>query len=154
MSQNELASNLQVNQSFLSAIENGKSPLPVEKETRLLEIFGLKDFSGFIIRDNVSVSGANLSATQELSESDLFNQLLSRFHEHAHRREGDSEHHEHHQRIHLLEERVDRLLERIDELMDNNNELMCRNNELMKINNMLQEQSIKLREEMDTMRKI
>ena len=32
MSQGELASQLQITQSFLSAIENGKSPLPIEKE--------------------------------------------------------------------------------------------------------------------------
>ena len=81
MSQNELANLLQMTQSFLSAIENGKSPLPVEKEDRLCEIFGLQNLNDYIVD---AKGGEGDKKIAELTDSDLFNQLLNRFHKQAH----------------------------------------------------------------------
>lgn len=123
MSQSELAHLLQITQSFLSAIENGKSPLPPEKEARIMEIFGIADLSEYTIELTPAQPEAPAKSIADMSEGDLFNQLLSRFHEHAHKKDGAAEHHSHHDRIALLEERNDRLMERNDSLMQRNDRL-------------------------------
>ncbi|MCH5225722.1 MAG: helix-turn-helix transcriptional regulator [Muribaculaceae bacterium] len=131
MSQSELAQQLQMTQSFLSAIENGKSPLPIEKEERLCEIFGLTNLNDYVV-DKRQGSDPTMA---EMTDSDLFNQLLSRFHKQAHSAESEHHHHDHHHRIEELEERVERLF--------------CRNDELMKRNAGLAEDNDRLRREID-----
>lgn len=128
MSQNELAQKLQITQSFLSAIENGKSPLPPEKEERMLEIFSLPDLKQYTSETLSPAEAARQLA--EMTDSDLFNQLLQRFHTHAHNRENDSHHNEHHERISVLEEQNSALLERIDRMMERNDNLATKNDDL------------------------
>lgn len=123
MSQIELAQQLQITQSFLSAIENGKSPLPPEKEARILELFSIGDITPYLI-DNQSTQDMPGKGLEAMSDTDLLNQLLSRFHEHAHRKDSDEDHHgQHHDRITVLEERNDMLMARNDSLAAKNDAL-------------------------------
>lgn len=139
MSQGELAQLLQIPQSFLSAIENGKSPLPPEKESKLLEIFKLDSFKEFMTGPQAAVADSPTSSFAGMTEGELFNQLLSRFHEHAHRNDQSGEsHHDHHERIAVLEERNDRLMLRNDQLLERNDRLSAEND--------------RLREEIDSLR--
>ena len=127
MSQNELANLLQMNQSFLSAIENGKSPLPIEKEERLRELFGSENLNAYIIEERRGRNEQDLTA---MTDSDLFNQLLSRFHKQAHSEEHEHHHHDHHQKIDDLQKKVDSLFLRIEALMTRNDTLSLENDRL------------------------
>ena len=142
MSQSELANILQMTQSFLSAIENGKSPLPIEKEEKLCEVFGLKDLSEYATDRKGDTEEKKLT---EMTDSDLFNQLLSRFHKQAHSAETEHHHHGHHQRIEDLEERVESLFAR-------NEALMIRNDRLSSDNDRLREEIDGYRKEIDRLR--
>lgn len=127
MSQSELASQLQMTQSFLSAIENGKSPLPVEKEEKLREIFGLNSLGGYILDKK---GGEEEKKLTEMTDSDLFNQLLNRFHKQAHSEESDSHHHNHHQDIEDLENKLESMFVRNEALMLRNDKLTADNDKL------------------------
>lgn len=141
MSQNELAHLLQINQSFLSAIENGKSPLPIEKEEKLREIFGIDSLEEYVIKSTHESS----TPLNDMTDSDLFNQLLNRFHQQAHSGENEHHHHDHHERIEALQKKVDSLFER-------NNSLMERNDQLWEENNRLRSQIDSYRSEIDSLR--
>ena len=127
MSQRELAQELQINQSFLSAIENGKSPLPIEKEERLCEIFDIENLSDFKVKRKENAVAENLN---DLTDSDLFNQLLNRFHRQAHSAEDHLHHEEHHQHTKQLEEKLESLFERNERLMERNDRLSSENDRL------------------------
>lgn len=157
MNQGELARELQVTQSFLSAIENGKSPLPPEKESRLLEIFGLDNLDDYIIDDPVSPDVSRKMS--DMTDSDLFNQLLQRFHQQAHSKEGHHHHHDHHERIDSLQIQVEKLFERNENLMARNDRLAescdnlrSDNDRLRKENDALRATADRLREEIDNLR--
>lgn len=122
ISQNELAQKLQINQSFLSAIENGRSPLPQEKENRLVEIFPDIDLSAFVI-DSERDASKNVD---DLSESEMINMFLQRFHSQAHRHDDNKHHLEHHQRIELLEAQNAELIRQNGKLLDRIDDLMKR----------------------------
>ena len=141
MSQNELAKNLQITQSFLSAIENGKSPLPPEKEEKILEIFGLQSLEDYA----VGREGNADARMSEMTDSDLFNQLLQRFHQQAHSKEDSHHHHDHHGQIEELRQKVNLLFERNDKLME-------RNDTLAEANDRLRSENDRLREEIDRLR--
>lgn len=141
LSQNELARLLQINQSFLSAIENGKSPLPIEKEEKLCEVLGLDNLDEYVIKSTSEVP----AQLNEMTDSDLFNQLLNRFHQQAHSGEHEHHHHDHHERIDSLQKKVDSLFER-------NNSLMDRNDKLWEENNRLRMELDEYRKEIDSLR--
>lgn len=141
MSQNELSRLLQINQSFLSAIENGKSPLPIEKEEKLRDIFGLETLENYTVKP-VSESPSHLN---EMTDSDLFNQLLNRFHQQAHSGEQEHHHHDHHERIEELQKKIDIYFER-------NNILTERNDRLWEENNRLRTEIDEYRKEIDSLR--
>lgn len=143
MSQSELANLLQMTQSFLSAIENGKSPLPIEKEERLCEIFGLKDLKEYALDKRTDADERKLT---DLTDSDLFNQLLNRFHKQAHSSESEHHHHDHHQKIEELEQQIDILFSR-------NDALMLRNDNLSVDNDQLRAEIDKYRAEIEDLRK-
>lgn len=128
MSQSELANLLQITQSFLSAIENGKSPLPIEKEEKVCEIFSIHNLNDYII-DRKPGESEEKKLT-EMTDSDLFNQLLNRFHKQAHSEESEHHHHDHHQRINELQQKVDLLFTRNDALMLRNDNLISDNDRL------------------------
>ena len=128
MSQSELANLLQMTQSFLSAIENGKSPLPIEKEEKLCEIFHLNNLNDYML-DRKKESDEK-KALINMTDSDLFNQLLSRFHKQAHSEESEHHHHDHHKRIEALQQKVDLLFTRNDALMLRNENLSADNDRL------------------------
>lgn len=127
MSQSELANLLQITQSFLSAIENGKSPLPIEKEDKLREVFGIQNLSDYVLDRKPETEGKKLT---EMTDSDLFNQLLSRFHKQAHSEENDHHHHDHHERIEELQNKLETLFNRNDALMIRNDNLSADNDRL------------------------
>lgn len=125
ISQRQLADQLQVRQSFLSAIENGRSRLPEEKEQRLIDIFGHDMVEKFCIADEQAALAAPAAALNAgLSESDIVGQLLKHFHDLAHKsdshtHQADSEQIDAlRQRNDFLNQRNDKLSERIDELRD------------------------------------
>lgn len=142
MSQSELANLLQMNQSFLSAIENGKSPLPIEKEEKLCEIFGLSDLNEYVSDRRGMPEERKVT---EMTDSDLFNQLLSRFHKQAHSEESEHHHHDHH---HEIEE----LRQKLDSLYNRNDSLMLRNDRLNADNDKLRSQLDASREEIEKLR--
>lgn len=146
LSQNELAQKLQITQSFLSAIENGKSPLPPEKEDRLLEIFSLDSLDDFLFSPN-RPSPATNSDIAEMTDSDLFNQLLSRFHKQAHSNEDHHHHQEHHDRIEALEHHNEILL-------NHNESLLKRNDRLDSLNESLRSEIYTLRNEIFRLKSI
>lgn len=142
MSQSELANILQMTQSFLSAIENGKSPLPIEKEEKLCEVFGLQHLNDYVIDKK---SDNDEKKVTEMTDSDLFNQLLSRFHKQAHSEESEHHHHDHHQRI-------DELQQKVDSLFNRNEALMIRNDSLSADNDRLRSEIDAYRREIDRLR--
>ena len=123
MSQSELARELQINQSFLSAIENGRSPLPLEKEDMLMNIFGLDSLDDYMVDDTPR-------AVAELTEGDLIKQLLNRFHAQAHSADNADHHRAHHERIDTLEQQLAAMIERLDFLLRHNETLSARNDAL------------------------
>ena len=149
MSQGELAGLLQITQSFLSAIENGKSPLPVEKEEKLCEIFGLSDLRPYEIENKSENDDKKLT---EMTDSDLFNQLLSRFHKQAHSAESEHHHHDHHKHIDDLEDKVEELEEKINILYARNEALMHRNDNLSITNDKLRAEIDGYRNEIEKLR--
>lgn len=151
MSQSELANLLQMTQSFLSAIENGKSPLPVEKEERLCEIFGLHDLNDYILDKRGETTESKLN---EMTDSDLFNQLLSRFHRQAHNNESEHHHHSHHQMIDDLQQKLDRMFARNDSLMQRNETLSHDNDKLRTEIDSYRKEIDKLREEIFHLRSV
>lgn len=150
MSQNELANILQMTQSFLSAIENGKSPLPIEKEEKLCEVFGIHDLNDYVIDKKTDEGERKLT---ELTDSDLFNQLLSRFHKQAHSAESEHHHHDHHQKIDDLQKRLDLLFDRNDALMIRNDNLSADNDRLRSEIDFYRSELEKLRQENYELRK-
>lgn len=127
MSQNELAQHLQITQSFLSAIENGKSPLPTEKEARILEIFSLHDLSGYTAEPAAEGQSKNIA---EMSESDLIRQLLNRFHSQTQNKETETRVQVCNERISELEQCNSALLMHTDNLLQRNEKLSVKNDEL------------------------
>ncbi|MDE6301834.1 MAG: helix-turn-helix domain-containing protein [Muribaculaceae bacterium] len=122
ISQSELAQKLQINQSFLSAIENGRSPLPQEKENRLAEIFPDVDFSEFMMEPERD----SAKSIDDLSETEMINLFLQRFHSQAHRHDDSQHHQQHHQRIELLEAQNAELIRQNGKLLDRLDDLMTR----------------------------
>lgn len=103
ISQNELAQQLQINQSFLSAIENGRSPLPVEKVEMICGLFGLKNLDEFTIEEDDSPD-----------------------HHHVHHERIDTLE----QQLSAMIERIDFLLRHNESLARRNDELAARCDEL------------------------
>ncbi len=118
MSQRALADLLQVRPSFLSAIENGRSRIPEEKLDRLHEIFELDSFEDFMISDLPGdLPAAVPPHTHALDQGDSLTQLLTHFHDLAHRAgHTASESSDNAERIDFLERRNDRLSLRVDNL--------------------------------------
>lgn len=150
MSQRELANLLQITQSFLSAIENGKSPLPVEKEEKLCEIFKLYNLEEYVIPKRDTETKREID---ELTDTDLFNQLLNRFHRQAHSMEDDHHHHSHHEEIEALKMKINDLFARNDVLFKATQSLMQRNDRLSADNDKLRKEIDNYRGEIDHLRK-
>ena len=132
LSQLKLARQLEIAQSHLSGVENGKSQLSPDKEQKLKKIFNLDSFDGYYIDDNIptiqSCQSPEIEWLGNVSDSDLLNQLLTRFHRHAHNEIIDEEHHHHshHERIEVLEKSNARLLDYNNQLLDRNERLESR----------------------------
>lgn len=133
MSQRELAQQLQVRPSFLSAIENGRSRLPEEKMEKIKEIFEIDSFDGYLIDETaeaiVPPHTHPLPHTPLSEQSDSITQLLNHFHDLAHLRDrGHSENDpDSNARIDFLTKRNDRLSERVDDLRDEVDRLRLEN---------------------------
>lgn len=145
MSQVVLARKLEVAQSFLSNVENGKNRLPSDKIDRLKEIFQLESLDAYMME---SARTRNIEqeapAETSFSEGDLFNRLLNRFHEQAHRHDEES-HNFNHERLKTLEESNNSLLRHNERLMERNDRLTQRNEELREEIERLREENFKLR---------
>lgn len=97
MSQTALAERLSVKQSFLSSVENGRRPLPLDKYDLILRIFGIEDPEPYML-DIPDASDALVG------EGEMLTRMLSVFHAQAHR-EIDNAHKALQARIDLLESR-------------------------------------------------
>lgn len=86
ISQKELASRLDVRQSFLSAVENGRSPLPADKRARLAELFSdidLGRYSGQTPGHDHSHSATSAGASLPMDmafDGNVITQLFNHFH--------------------------------------------------------------------------
>lgn len=116
MSQRVLAEKLQIKQSFLSAIETGKSPLPTNKRLRLAEIFSDVDFCNYYI-DGELTPEMDVMPDMARNEAGVLTQLLNYFHTQAHK-ESDKEHLAMHARVDALQQRNDSLVERNEILQE------------------------------------
>lgn len=110
MSQKELAELLSVRQSFLSAIENGRSRLPDEKLERIREVFGLEDLTPYMMEEAAEETVVP-PHTHSHDETDSIALLLRHIHAQAHREEGGD-----HGRVAEMEARVAALMDRNDRL--------------------------------------
>lgn len=149
LSQSELAQKLHINQSFLSAIERGKSPLPLEKEQKLRDIFPTAELNKYIVEienDKDKEGEKERTDTADMSESELITLLLTRFHEQAHQHNDSSHHDDHHQRIKQLEAQTVSLIEYQYKLMERNESLAERNDELRNENDCLRVENFRLKE--------
>ncbi len=126
ISQRELADMLQVRPSFLSAIENGRSRIPVEKLEKIKEIFELDSFDEYIV-ESPSAAGGEFTHTHSADQSDSFTHLLTHFHELAHKNSHTAPEEDNSDRIDFLSRRNDRLSERIDDLRDEVDSLRAEN---------------------------
>lgn len=124
LSQREMARQLGVQASFLSAIENGRSRFPEEKIDKLKEVVGLDDISDFMIGDREETPVVP-PHTHALDESDSLSQLLRHIHKLAHQTDNASHELETglRDRIDYLTARNDRLSDRLDQLLDEVNRL-------------------------------
>lgn len=130
MSQRTLADKLGVRQSFLSAIENGKSRVPEDKLERIKQMFGEEAVAHCMIAEEAD--GVDMSGHTH-GEADTLTHLLQHIHEQAHQmsdtisspqrhREAELEEHNSYlaKRNDQLSERLDLLREEIDELRKEN----------------------------------
>lgn len=133
MSQRELADHLQVQPSFLSAIENGRSRVPDSKLPRIKEIFGLDSFDDYMLPDEEFTAGSIPPHTHEIPPhthhegGDSITQLLNHLHDLAHRNSPSSSNPELMARIDFLTQRNDRLSDRLDNLRDEVDALKAEN---------------------------
>lgn len=116
MSQRILAEHLQIKQSFLSAIENGKSPLPTNKRQRLAEIFGDVDLHDYYVDTDTQPDIEQVPDVAR-NEASMLTQLLNYFHTQAHK-ESDKEHVAMHARVDTMQQRIDSLVERNEVLQE------------------------------------
>ncbi len=124
MSQRQLADLLQVRPSFISAIENGKSPLPDEKLRRIMEVFELDSLDEYLIAD---APAAVAPHTHMLDQSDSLTHLLTHFHDLAHKNSHSEADGDAAERIDFLTRRNDRLSDRVDALRDEVDALRAEN---------------------------
>lgn len=144
MSQRELAGQLQVRPSFLSAIENGRSRLPEEKLERIKEIFEIEDLEDYFVEDSSDIvvpphthvaPHSHITHSHLSEQSDSITQLLNHFHDLAHQREKScrSEEGDLMARNDFLTKRNDRLSEKVDDLRDEVDKLRKENMHLKEL---------------------
>lgn len=117
LSQSELASRLDVRQSFLSAIENGRSPLPADKRARLRELFPETDLSRYARHghDHAAPAAETPIPAEMAFDGNVITQLFNHFHAQLHR-ESDGAQQALLECVKSLERRNDSLTERNDRL--------------------------------------
>lgn len=133
LNQKELAAKLEIKQSFLSAIENGKSPLPADKERKLANLFPGVNLSDFLERNDADSASEGAHSTHRKpvmpSESGMIKELLTYFHSQAHK-EKDEHHELLHMQMNSFQERNDRLTEKNEKLQEKNEALAARIDEM------------------------
>ncbi|MDE6825494.1 MAG: helix-turn-helix domain-containing protein [Paramuribaculum sp.] len=138
-----LAEKLNVRQSFLSAIENGRSRMPDDKLPRLMEIFSLENFDGFMMDEAAPDVVQVPPHTHSGIESDPLTKLLMHIHRQAH---NDSDSHDSRAREEELEARIDSLVERNERLSDKidnyRDEIDTLRNEILRLKQLLVANSI------------
>lgn len=92
-----------------------------------MELFSMPDLSAYTADPQANASSRSIA---DLTEAELIKQLLTRFHEHAHSKDSETHHHDHHERIEALEACNTSLLSRNDALLERNEKLAAKNDEL------------------------
>lgn len=133
MTQAELAKRMQIKQSFLSVIENRKSPLPAHKREILRTIFSDEDLRKFRFKEKeISLLGRINS-----NESAVISQLFNTFHSQLHRESDAAQ---------------KALLEAVEALKHTNSSLTRRNEVLESQNAVLLERYDRLSQQNDELR--
>lgn len=126
LSQQALASQLGVKQSFLSAIENGRSPLPARKRKILSEIFGEPELLMYTIDEDVKSVDAS-RVLGNLSEVRLMQQLKKLFGQDIQNMDRDEDILQiDRAQMRNMEERMRRLWQRNEALSNKNVDLQAR----------------------------
>lgn len=126
LSQQALASQLGVKQSFLSAIENGRSPLPARKRKILSEIFGEPELLMYTIDEDVKSMDAS-RVLGNLSEVRLMQQLKKLFGQDIQNMDRDEDILQiDRAQMRNMEERMRRLWQRNEALSNKNVDLQAR----------------------------
>lgn len=107
----------------MSAVENGRSPLPARKRRILSDIFGESELLFFTIDEDREAQAAS-RAIGNLSESQLMQQLKKLFQAHGREREYDDD------SLQVSREEMDSLQERIRRLWVRNETLTEKNSDL------------------------
>ena len=133
ISQRKLADMLEIQPSFLSAIENGRSRLPEDKFEKLKTIFGLEALEECYIEE--SRESVVPPHTHIHEEGDTLTQLLNHFHNLAHQRDNDNESRDRmlRERLDSLSLRNDRLSNRLDDLREEIDSLRAENLKLKEL---------------------
>ena len=121
LSQKELAEKLGVKQSFLSAIETGKSPLPSDKMHKLQDIYPDVDFNDYrpdtVNSGNIDNGTFRTDEPGSGGETKMLSELLNYFHSQAHK-EQDKLNSTLTSQIDSLQAKNDKLLEKNDKLQE------------------------------------
>ena len=126
LSQKEMSEKLGIRQSFLSAIETGKSPLPADKAQMLRMMLPDNDIDNFTLQSDTATATPHQTVTiLENGETNMFKELLNYFHNQAHR-EQDEHHINMHRQLDTMQERIDRLTEKNDALVTKNEQLAAK----------------------------
>ena len=136
LTQRELADKIDIHQSFLSSIENGRSRIPENKLDKIKEVIGIDNFEDFIIEDveqenNIPVRHSHVHETQP---NDSITKLLEHFHAIAHQNYKSNHQNE------------AKLTQRIDSLVDRNEHLSKRVDELRDLVDKLRDENYRLKE--------
>lgn len=132
LSQKELADRLNVQPSFLSAIENGRSRFPEEKVEKLKEIFDIEDLDIFMV-DDTQDNTVIPPHTHPTDETDSLSQLLRHIHNLAHKNDSFESKKDFMERIDYLSARNDKLSERLDILRETIDQLREENYRLKEL---------------------
>ena len=122
LTQRELAEKIEIHQSFLSSIENGRSRLPENKLQKIKDVLGIDNIDDYII-ENQEHDKAFIAQAQHLQDcknNDSISKLLEHFHAISHQNNKDIKHNEAklHDRIETLSYRNEKLSHRVDELRE------------------------------------
>ena len=117
LNQKEMAERLGFRQSFLSSVENGKSPFPADRLALLEKMCEPESLKSYIIEETPAPSAGASVFPPGSKEMNMLSEVLNYFHSQAHR-EQDGHHEQMHKDMEALQQRNDRLAEKNEALQE------------------------------------